>query len=51
MEIVVILMLFGIAAALIASAKGRSALGWFVLGVLFGPFGLLVAVFPKVEKS
>lgn len=39
--LVLVWVLFGIATAIAASNKGRSAAGWFALGVLFGPFGLL----------
>ena len=40
----------GFAAAL-AHSRGRSALGWFVLGVFFGPFALLVVLFPAQERA
>jgi len=43
-------LLFGIFSAVIASNKGRSGIGWFFVGVFFGPFGLLVAVLPAQEK-
>ena len=39
----------GFAAAL-ARSRGRSALGWFCLGVFFGPFALLVVLFPAKER-
>jgi hypothetical protein len=45
MLIVLIWILFGIAAAAVASGKQRSGLGWFFLGVLFGPFALFVIAF------
>lgn len=41
--ILIIWLLFGIASAVIASNKGRSGCGWFILGVLLGPFGLILA--------
>ena len=44
MEIIIIWFLFGIVSAVIASKKGRSGCGWFLLGVLLGPFGLILAV-------
>lgn len=44
MEIVVIWLLFGIVSAVIASNKGRSGCGWFILGTLLGPFGLILAL-------
>lgn len=40
----VIWLLFGAAAAIAATNKGRSGCGWFILGVLLGPFGLLFAL-------
>ena len=44
----VFLLICGIIAAVIGSAKNRSALGWFLLGVLFAPSVLIVAVLPKL---
>jgi Tfp pilus assembly protein PilE len=44
MEFVLIWVLFGIISAVIASNKGRSGCGWFLLGVLLGPFGLILAL-------
>lgn len=43
MPIFVIWILFGVGAALVARNKGASGCLWFLLGVLFGPFGLLFA--------
>jgi hypothetical protein len=45
----VLWLLFAIFSMAIASAKNRSGIGWFLVGLLFGPFGLLVAFFPKIE--
>ena len=42
--LVVIWLLFGIACAVIATNKGRSGGGWFVLGFLLGPFALILAL-------
>jgi len=44
-------ILFGFFSAALAAHKNRSAVGWFLMGVLFGPFGLLVALFPPLEKQ
>ena len=41
----------GIGAMLIASGKGRSALGWGILGFLFGPLGLLAAAIMSPDQS
>ena len=37
-------ILFAVFSAMIASSKGRSAGNWFIVGFLFGPFGLLVGL-------
>ncbi len=44
-------LLFALFSALIASSKNRSAFGWFLIGLFFGPFGLLVAALPAAEAS
>lgn len=51
MEVVLLFwLLFGFFSAALAAHRNRSAFGWFLIGVLFGPFGLLVALFPPLEK-
>jgi len=50
MEFIILWLLFGIVCAAIASAKGRSGCGWFILGALLGPFALVVAFLPKIES-
>jgi hypothetical protein len=48
LEVLIIWILFGVVAAVVATNKGRSGCGWFVLGVLLGPFGLILSlVVPK----
>lgn len=49
MEWLIIWVLFGIGAAIIASNKGASGGLWFFLGILFGPFALLFALFQGKE--
>jgi hypothetical protein len=44
MTILLIWLLFGIISAVVASNKGRSGCGWFILGVLLGPFGFILAL-------
>ena len=51
MEWLVLWLIFGITSAVIANSKGRSGCGWFALGILFGPFGLIVAFLPDTEKA
>jgi hypothetical protein len=42
---IVIWLICGIGAAMVASSKGRDTCGWFFIGVLIGPFALLVVGF------
>lgn len=49
MEYFVLWFLFAFFSALIATSKGRSGANWFFAGLLFGPFGLLVAALPSVR--
>lgn len=42
-------VLFGIASAMVASSKGREAGGWFILGMILGPFGLIFALLSGKE--
>ena len=41
---VAIWLLFGLISAVVATNKGRSGCGWFVLGMLLGPFGFILAL-------
>jgi hypothetical protein len=50
MPFVLIWLLFGVASAMIASNKGRSGCGFFALGVLLGPFGLLFALIANSDQ-
>jgi len=43
--IVVLWLIFATCSAVIASSKNRSGFGWFLLGILFGPFALLTVGF------
>ena len=44
MGFVIVWILFGIVTAVAAANKGRSGWGWFFIGVLLGPFGLILAL-------
>jgi len=44
-------VLFPIFSAGIASSKNRSGVGWFLAGLFFGPFGLLVAFLPTIDSE
>jgi hypothetical protein len=51
-ELLVLWLLFGVMSSVAASNKGRSGFGWFVLGILLGPIGLiLVLVSSKNEAA
>lgn len=51
MEFLVIWFLFGIVAAIGASNKGRNGCGWFILGFILGPFGLIIFLLPSTEEK
>lgn len=51
MEYVWLWLMFAIASAAIASSKGRSGFGWFIIGCLIGPFALMVAAMPTLKKD
>jgi hypothetical protein len=44
---VILWLLCGLVAAVTASQKGRSGLGWFIIGVLLGPLGLVIFFLPQ----
>jgi hypothetical protein len=44
---VILWLLCGLVAAYTASQKGRSGLGWFFIGALLGPFGLVFFFLPE----
>lgn len=44
-------LLFGGVTALAASARGRSGGAWFLIGLLFGIFGLIAVLVMKPEDG
>jgi hypothetical protein len=42
---------FGVVAAVAAHTKGRNSLGWFIAGLLIGPFSLLVSMLPNIPRE
>ena len=50
-ELVIIWILFGIVTGAIAEWRGRSGCGWGCLGVLLGPFGVLLALVSPPENE
>jgi hypothetical protein len=49
MEFIIIWFLCGVAAAVIGSRKGAGCSGFF-LGLLFGPFGIIIALAMKGDR-
>jgi hypothetical protein len=49
--LVVFWIVCGIASAVVASSKNRSGPSWFVLGILLGPFALLMVGFMPALAS
>ena len=47
MEILIAWIIFGIAAASLAKSKNRSVVLWLFIGLLIGPFALLVITIMK----
>jgi len=47
MEIILLWFGFGVVTALAANARGRSAIGWFFLGLIFSIFALLAVLVMK----
>lgn len=47
MELVLFWLVFAVFAMIGANQKNRSGVGWFFIGLLLGPFGLLVYLMPK----
>ena len=48
---IVVALMFGVVSAIVASSKGRNSLGWFIAGLLIGPFSLIVAALPPVPRA
>jgi hypothetical protein len=44
MELVVLWLFFAVLTPIVATAKGRSGVGWFLLGLVFGLLALIVVV-------
>jgi hypothetical protein len=52
MEVILLIWVgMGLVAALIGRSKGGSGIGWFLLGVLFGPIAWLFAALKSTDKK
>ena len=47
----IVALVFGVVASIIAYSKGRNSLGWFLSGLLIGPFALVVAALRPVVRA
>lgn len=43
--------MFGAITAVVATNKGRSGCGWFLLGVILGPFGFILSLLVSDERN
>jgi len=50
MMFLAVAVIFGLVAATVAYDRGRNIIGWFLAGLLIGPFGLAVVVLPRRPK-
>ena len=48
MELVIVWFLFGLVGAVAGSSRGRNGCLWGIIGILIGPFSLIVLLLPKV---
>jgi len=44
-------ILFPIVSGVLAFRNNRGSMGWFLAGLFLGPFGLLVAFLPKIDRT
>ena len=52
MEILALWFVMAVITAIVASSRGRSAFGWFLIGCLLSVFGLiLVALLPSLKQT
>jgi hypothetical protein len=51
MLFILIWFLFAIGCVISASNKNRNVVGWFLLGILLGPFGLLYILLVNPKKN
>lgn len=51
MTYLIIWVIFGIITAMIGSSKGRSGCSYFLLGVLLGPLGIILALVTKTDHQ
>ncbi|MCU0691956.1 MAG: zinc ribbon domain-containing protein [Polyangiaceae bacterium] len=48
---ILVAITFAVTASVIAYSKGRNSLGWFLAGLLIGPFALVVAALSPVVRE
>lgn len=51
MELILIWLLFGVVTAVVATNKGLNGCGWFILGVLLGPFGFILSLVVSKDRT
>ena len=48
---VLVAIVFGVVSGMVARGRGRSWLGWFLAGLVIGPFALVVVVLPPRPRE
>ena len=48
---IILAFFFGVVASVISYSKGRNSLGWFIAGLLIGPFALVVAALQPIARE
>ena len=51
MVLIFLWLICGVVSGMIASGKGHSGFLWFILGMLFGPFGIIFALLISENKG
>lgn len=52
MEFLILWLVCGVITGIVASAKGRTGFGWFLLGCLLGIFGVIfIALMPSLKPQ
>ena len=49
--VILVALIFSLVASVIAKSKGRNSLGWFIAGLLIGPFALVVMTLRPVIRE
>ena len=51
MKVIFLWFALGVISSIIASNKGRSGCGWFLVGIILGPIGIILALSIKKQRD